>query len=201
MISDGVRFSISFFPLPFIQISTLIWHAKIVFLSQLSRVCSLEAFLICWTENWTWGVRIHLGEGQESLRGKILTARSPECLTLPQYVQFAIYFSNFLGSICFAIHVIGFFRYLYIKWKSKTSELFYYRQVVDMGPLKYYISMFLAFLAFLAHPPTCVSISSTINLQELPFSDPTHPPRGEVILEWSIFLMIVPEVAWESDTR
>ena len=60
MISDGVRFSINFLPFSFIQISTLIWNAKIVFLSRLSRVCSLEAFLICWTENWTWGVRIHL---------------------------------------------------------------------------------------------------------------------------------------------
>ena len=93
--------SINFFLLPFIQISTLIWNAKVVFLFRLSRVCSLEAFLICWTENWTWGVRIHLGEGQESLRGKFLTARLNECLTLPQCVQFAIYISYSLKSILF----------------------------------------------------------------------------------------------------
>ena len=81
------------------------------FLFRLSRMCSLEAFLICWTENWTWGVRIHLGEGQESLRGKILTARLPECLTLPQYVQFTIYFSNSFESIFFALHVINLYIY------------------------------------------------------------------------------------------
>ena len=38
------------------------------------------------------------------------------------------------------------------------------------GPFKYYVSMFSAFLG----PPTYVNINSTVNQQQLPFSDPTQ---------------------------
>ena len=120
MISDWVRFSINFLPLSFIKKKYTYLTCKNSFLFRLSRMCSLEAFLICWTENWTWGVRIHLGEGQESLRGKILTARLPQCLTLPQYVQFAIYFSNSFESIFFALHVIkGQIKFVYSEKATK----------------------------------------------------------------------------------
>ena len=41
------------------------------------------------------------------------------------------------------------------------------------------------FWLFQAHPPTYVSINSTVNQQKLPFSDPTHL-FADVILEWSL---------------
>ena len=48
--------------------------------------------------------------------------------------------------------------------------------VLEVGPFKYYVSMFLAFLG----PPTNDSINGSVNQQKLPFSDPpsgsTHPP-------------------------
>ena len=49
-----------------------------------------------------------------------------------------------------------------------------------MGPFKYYVSMYWAFLG----PPTCVSRNSTVNQQKLSFSDPIHL-LADVILKWS----------------
>ena len=58
-------------------------------------------------------------------------------------------------------------------WKKTSASQ------ASLGPFKYYVSMFLAFLG----PPTYVRIISTVNCHFL--TPPTHL-FADVILEWSL---------------